>query len=88
MEKMRSIIKASVAQIHSNILNHVTRRLICAKKARGKSLSNVLSPMVVIVNITGKNNGQNSDQNFNLIATINWAAPIYENNIRHTSVKN
>ena len=44
--------------------------------------------MVVIVNITGENNGQNSDQNFNLIATINWAAPIYENNIRHTSVKN
>ena len=37
--------------------------------------------MVVIVNITGQNNGQN----FNLIATINCAATIYENNIRQIS---
>ena len=52
------------------------------KKARNQSISYVLSPMVVIVNITGQNNGRNSDQNFNLIATINWAATIYKNNIR------
>ena len=51
------------------------------KKARNKSFSYVLSPMVVIVNITGQNNSQNSDQNFNLIATINCAPTIYENNI-------
>ena len=58
------------------------------KKSRNKSLSYVLSPMVVIVNITGENNGRNSDQNFNLIATINWTAAIYENNIRQISGKN
>ena len=59
------------------------------KKVQNKSLSYVLSPMVVIVNITGQNNGKNSDQNFNLIATINWAAAIYENNsIRQISGKN
>ena len=58
------------------------------KKARNKSFSYVLSPMVVIVNITGQNNRQNSDQNFNLIATINFAAAIYENNIRQVSGKN
>ena len=58
------------------------------KKARNKSLSYVLSPMVVIVNITGENNGRNSKQNFNLIATINCAATIYENNITQISGKN
>ena len=58
------------------------------KKARNKSSSYVLSPMVVIVNITGQNNVRNSDQNFNLIATINWAAAINENNIRQISGKN
>ena len=55
------------------------------KKTRNKSLSYVLSPMIVIVNITGENNGRKSDQNFNLIATINCAATIYENNIREIS---
>ena len=29
---MRSIIKEIVAQIHSNIFNYITRRIICAKK--------------------------------------------------------
>ena len=53
-----------------------------------KSLNHVLSPMVIIFKITGQNNGQNSDQNLNLIATINWAAAIYENNIRQISGKN
>ena len=44
--------------------------------------------MVVIVNITEENNGRNSDENFNFIATINCAAAIYENNIRKISGKN
>ena len=44
--------------------------------------------MVAIVNITGQNNGRNSDQNCNLITTINLAATIYENNIRQISGKN
>ena len=49
-----------------------------------KSLNYVLSPMVVIFNITGQHDGQN----FNLLATINRAAAIYENNIRQISGKN
>ena len=53
------------------------------KKAQNKSLSYVLLPMVVIVNITGQNDGRNC----NLIATINCAATIYENNIRQISWK-
>ena len=55
------------------------------KKARNKSLSYVLSPIVVNVNITGENNWRNSEQNFNLIATINCAATIYEYNTRQIS---
>ena len=31
---------------------------------------------------------RNSDQNFNLIGMINWAAAIYENDIRKISRKN
>ena len=54
------------------------------QQARNVSLSYVLSPMVVIVNITGQNDGKN----FNLIATIKCAAKIYENNIRQISGKN
>ena len=44
--------------------------------------------MVVIVNIIGQKKVRNSDQNFNLIAMINWAAAIYENDIRKISTKN
>ena len=44
--------------------------------------------MVVIVNIIGQKKVRNSDQNFNLIAMINWAAAIYENDIRKISRKN
>ena len=32
--------------------------------------------MIVIVNITGENNGRNFEQNYNLIAPINCAATI------------
>ena len=44
----------------------------------------VLSPMIVIVNITRENN----EQNFNLTATINCGATVYENNIRQIFGKN
>ena len=44
--------------------------------------------MVVIVNITRESNGRNSEQNFNLIDTINCADTIYENNVKQISGKN
>ena len=44
--------------------------------------------MVVIVNIIGQKKVRNSDQNFNLLAMINWAATIYGNDIRKISGKN
>ena len=44
--------------------------------------------MVVIVNIIGQEKVRNSDQNFNLIAMINWAATTYGNEIRKIFRKN